>query len=92
MIIVNTLFSGALVNTNELHDALKSGQLYAAGLDVMDPEPLPTDNPLFQLPNCVILPHIGSATYQTRNEMASMTVDNIFNALTGQKMIASLSD
>lgn len=85
-------FSGALVDTNDLYNALKTGQIYAAGLDVVDPEPLPTDNPLFELQNCVILPHIGSATYQTRNEMAAVTVDNIYNALTGQKMVASLTE
>lgn len=85
-------FSGALVDTNDLYNALKTGQIYAAGLDVVNPEPLPTDNLLFELQNCVILPHIGSATYQTRNEMAAVTVDNIYNALTGQKMVASLTE
>lgn len=85
-------FSGALVDTNDLYNALKTGQIYAAGLDVVNPEPLPTDNLLFELQNCVILPHIGSATYQTRNEMAAMTVDNIYNALTGQNMVASLTE
>lgn len=84
--------SGALVNTMDLHDALKNAQIHAAGLDVMNPEPLSVDHPLFQLKNCTILPHIGSATYQTRNEMASMTVDNIYNALCGQKMVASLTE
>jgi glyoxylate/hydroxypyruvate reductase len=68
------------------------GQIYAAALDVMTPEPLPIDHPLFQLENCAILPHIGSATYETRNEMASITVDNIYNALCGKEMIASLID
>lgn len=58
----------------------------------MTPEPLPTNNPLFELKNCIILPHIASSTYQTRNLMASMTVDNIYNALNGQKMLESLTD
>ncbi|KAI6176355.1 Glyoxylate reductase/hydroxypyruvate reductase [Aphelenchoides bicaudatus] len=83
---------GTLVNTDDLLEALKTGQIYAAGLDVADPEPLPPNHPLFELPNCTLLPHIGSATYQTRNQMISVTVDNIYNALTGQQMIASLTD
>ncbi|CAD5228609.1 unnamed protein product [Bursaphelenchus xylophilus] len=81
---------GVLVKMDDLNSALESGEIYAAGLDVTDPEPLPLDHPLFQRRNCTILPHIGSATVATRNLMASTTVDNIFNALSGEKMVASV--
>lgn len=52
--------SGTLVNTDDLCSALKDGRILAAGIDVMDPEPLPTNHPLFQQPNCVLLPHVSS--------------------------------
>jgi len=88
-ILVNVA-RGTLVNQEDLYAALSNGQLAAAGLDVTDPEPLPTVNPLFKLPNCVILPHIGSATYSTRNAMASTTEDNIYNCMTGKPLAAEL--
>lgn len=74
----------------DLHDALKIGTISAAGLDVMDPEPLPIDHPLFKVDNCVILPHIGSATYKTRDLMVSITVENIYNGLLGKRMPSPL--
>uniref|UniRef100_A0A5K3G0P8 2-Hacid_dh_C domain-containing protein n=1 Tax=Mesocestoides corti TaxID=53468 RepID=A0A5K3G0P8_MESCO len=52
-----------------------------AGLDVTVPEPLPTDSPLLKLPNCFILPHIGSATSETRRLMAERTIDNLIAAI-----------
>ncbi|KAI6187608.1 Glyoxylate reductase/hydroxypyruvate reductase [Aphelenchoides besseyi] len=82
---------GSLVNTNDLYNALKDGEIGAAGIDVCSPEPLPTSHPLHQT-NCVILPHIGSATRSTRDLMASLTVDNIYNVLKGQKMAAALHE
>jgi len=81
---------GVLVCLDDLYDALKTGQIGAAGLDVTDPEPLPKDHPLFNLNNCVILPHIGSATFATRNLMASTTEDNIYNFLAGKPMVSEL--
>ncbi|CAD5220902.1 unnamed protein product [Bursaphelenchus okinawaensis] len=81
---------GILVKMDDLNSALETGEICAAGLDVTDPEPLPLDHPLFQRKNCTILPHIGSATVATRNLMASTTVDNIYNAFSGQKMVASV--
>ncbi|KAH7713360.1 glyoxylate reductase/hydroxypyruvate reductase, partial [Aphelenchoides avenae] len=81
---------GVLVNTTDLYEALKNGQIGAAGLDVTDPEPLPTDHPLHSLSSCVILPHIGSATYATRNGMAVTTEQNIYNALSGKPMLHKL--
>ncbi|VDD77804.1 unnamed protein product [Mesocestoides corti] len=50
-------------------------------MDVTVPEPLPTDSPLLKLPNCFILPHIGSATSETRRLMAERTIDNLIAAI-----------
>ena len=58
--LINTA-RGSEVDTEALYDALKTGQILAAGLDVTEPEPLPAAHPLYSLPNCLILPHIGSA-------------------------------
>jgi len=68
---------GAVVDTDALVEALTSGQIRAAGLDVTDPEPLPPEHPLFKLENCLITPHIGSATYQTRKSMAEIALQNL---------------
>ncbi|CAB0011768.1 unnamed protein product [Nesidiocoris tenuis] len=81
---------GAVVNQEALYDALVSGTIRAAGLDVMTPEPLPKDHPLLGLSNFV-LPHIGSATYQTRMVMADLVAKNIVAALTNEKMPAELA-
>jgi len=74
---------GAVVNTDDLVYALETGQIRAAGLDVTDPEPLPPDHPLFNLENCLITPHIGSATYQTRKSMAEIALRNLIAGLQG---------
>jgi len=81
---------GGVVNQDDLVEALKENEIFAAGLDVMTPEPLPTCHPLVGLPNCTLIPHLGSATIQTRTEMAVMTAGNIIAGLTGQKMPAQL--
>jgi glyoxylate reductase len=75
-ILVNAA-RGRVVDTNALVEALTSGQILAAGLDVSDPEPLPADHPLVGLPNCTIAPHIASATVQTRTAMAEMAARNL---------------
>ncbi len=72
---------GQVVVTDDLVAALESGQIRAAGLDVTDPEPLPPDHPLFKLDNCLITPHIGSATYQTRQSMAEIALNNLVAGL-----------
>ena len=84
-VFINTS-RGGLVDQEALYNALKSKTIYAAGLDVTTPEPLPTDNPLFNLPNCVILPHIGSASIRTRYEMTRLAVANLHAALLGEPM------
>lgn len=75
-VLINTS-RGGVVDQDALHDALVRGEIAAAGLDVTEPEPLPADHPLVSLENCVILPHIGSATVATRTKMAVMTTENL---------------
>ncbi|NWR44988.1 GRHPR reductase, partial [Regulus satrapa] len=84
-VFVNTS-RGAVVNQEDLYNALAQGQIAAAGLDVTTPEPLPTDHPLLSLKNCVILPHIGSATYATRSTMAVLAANNLLAGLRGEPM------
>jgi len=79
---------GPLVDQKALHDALKSGTIFAAGLDVTDPEPPEMNDPLLKLSNVVIAPHIASATVGTRNAMAEICADNLIAGLTGQKLPA----
>ncbi|HSG73150.1 MAG TPA: D-glycerate dehydrogenase [Planctomycetaceae bacterium] len=68
---------GGVVDTEALYDALVSGQIAAAGLDVTEPEPLPRDHPLLKLDNVIVLPHLGSASNRTRQRMVEMTVENL---------------
>lgn len=75
---------GPVVDEQALIAALKDGTLYAAGLDVFEQEPLPVSSELLTLPNVVALPHIGSATHETRYGMAKDAVDNLIAALSGQ--------
>jgi glyoxylate reductase len=77
---------GPLVDQKALFTALKNGTIFAAGLDVTDPEPPAPDDPLLQLPNVVIAPHIASATIQTRNAMAEICANNLLAGLAGQKL------
>lgn len=75
---------GPVVDEPALIDALKNGKIHAAGLDVFEQEPLPVDSPLLSMPNVVALPHIGSATHETRYNMAATAVENLLNALEGK--------
>jgi glyoxylate reductase len=86
-ILINTA-RGPLVDQKALADALGSGTIFAAGLDVTDPEPPAMSDPLLKLPNCVIAPHIASATVQTRNAMAEICANNLLAGLTGQPLPA----
>jgi glyoxylate reductase len=83
-ILINTA-RGPVVHTDALVEALENGQIFAAGLDVTDPEPLPADHRLVSLPNCVVLPHIGSATVQSRDAMAVMAAKNLIAVLEGRE-------
>lgn len=75
---------GPVVDEKALIQALEEGKIHAAGLDVFEQEPLPLDSPLLGLPNVVALPHIGSATHETRYGMAECAVENLITALTGK--------
>jgi len=88
-VFINTS-RGGIVNQSDLYDALTTGEIGAAGLDVTTPEPLPTDDKLLTLDNCVILPHIGSATVETRTAMSLLTARNILSALSGKPMPCQL--
>ena len=68
---------GPIVDTDALINALKTGEIDYAALDVTDPEPLPADHPLLDVENCLIVPHIGSYTDRTRYDMSILTADNI---------------
>lgn len=75
---------GPVVDEPALIEALENRTILAAGLDVFEQEPLPVDSPLLRLPNVVALPHIGSATAETRYNMAADAVNNLIIALTGR--------
>ncbi|BFZ23857.1 hypothetical protein BsWGS_26896 [Bradybaena similaris] len=79
-ILINTS-RGPVVNTADLVEALKSGQIAGAGLDVTDPQPLPADHPLVQLNNCIVTPHIGTNSTKARLNMAINTAKNIIHTL-----------
>ncbi|XP_042341595.1 glyoxylate reductase/hydroxypyruvate reductase b [Plectropomus leopardus] len=88
-IFINTS-RGGVVNQEDLYEALSTGEIAGAGLDVTVPEPLPTNHPLFTLKNCVILPHIASASYTTRNAMSALATNNLLLGLRGEPMIKEL--
>ncbi len=81
---------GPLVDTEALVDALADKRIGGAALDVTDPEPLPPDHPLLSFPNCLVVPHVGSATVPARRAMAQLAVDNLMAFLTGKPMPAWL--
>lgn len=86
-VFVNTA-RGPIVDEQALAEALQKGYIFAAGLDVTDPEPPLPDNPLLRLPNCIIAPHIASATFATRNAMAEIAADNLLAGLHNQPLRA----
>jgi glyoxylate reductase len=83
--LVNTA-RGPIVDSGALGRALRAGRIAGAALDVTDPEPLPAGDPLLDVPNLLVLPHLGSATYATRERMAEMAVDNLLAGLAGERM------
>lgn len=84
-IFINTS-RGPIVNHDDLYDALVNGEILAAGLDVTEPEPLPADHKLLTLKNCVVLPHIASASVATRRKMAIMAAENVLGGLNDTPM------
>lgn len=84
VILINNA-RGALVDEAALAEALKSGKVYAAGLDVAVTEPLPDDNPLLGAPNCFITPHISWVARECRRRLLNIAVDNLESYLKGEK-------
>lgn len=84
-ILVNTS-RGPVVQTEALLKALQENWIGGAALDVTDPEPLPADHPLYAQPNCLIVPHIGSATQNTRRRMAELACENLLAGLEGKRL------
>ena len=84
-ILVN-IARGPVVDNEALYRAVRDGVIAGAGLDVTEPEPIPSDHPLLTLPNIVITPHIGSSTVRTRRGMAVLAARNIVARLRGEAM------
>ena len=84
-ILINTA-RGPIVDQAALIDALASGRIAGAALDVTDPEPPPADDPVLTAPNLIVAPHIGSATHSARERMTTLAVENLLAALDGQPM------
>ena len=84
-ILINTS-RGPVVDAGALGRALREGWIAAAALDVTDPEPLPSNHPLVALPNCIVVPHIASATVTARDRMAAMAAENLLAGLQGERM------
>jgi len=84
-IFVNTA-RGPLHVQRDLYEALRDQVIFAAGLDVTDPEPPAVDDPILRLPNCVVAPHIASATVSSRNGMAEIAADNLLRGLRGESL------
>jgi lactate dehydrogenase-like 2-hydroxyacid dehydrogenase len=84
-LLINTS-RGPIVDSNALIKALEGGWIAGAALDVTDPEPLPQNHRLFELPNCLIVPHIGSATWNTRHRMAERACENLIAGLEGRHL------
>ncbi len=84
-VLVNTS-RGPVVDQIALADALRDGIIWAAALDVTDPEPIPDDDPLVGLDNCLIVPHVASASRATRAKMAEMAAANLLAGLRGEPL------
>jgi lactate dehydrogenase-like 2-hydroxyacid dehydrogenase len=84
-ILINTA-RGGVIDPDALYRALSTGKIAAAALDVTEPEPIPPDSPLLTLDNCLIVPHIGSASVATRTRIAVMAAENLLAGLRGERL------
>ena len=84
-VLVNTA-RGPVVDQAALATALQDGTIAAAALDVTDPEPIRTDDPLLTLENCIVVPHIASASRVTRGKMAAMAAANVLAGIRGERL------
>lgn len=84
-VLVNTS-RGPVVDPLALYEALRDGVIFAAALDVTDPEPIPIDDPLLSLDNCLVVPHIASASRATRGKMAAMAAANLLAGVRGERL------
>jgi lactate dehydrogenase-like 2-hydroxyacid dehydrogenase len=84
-VLINTA-RGPVVDPDALYNALVTGQIAYAALDVTEPEPLPDDHKLLTLPNCLVVPHIASASYATRTKMAVMAAENLLAGVRGERL------
>jgi len=84
-VLVNTS-RGPVMDLAALYKALRTKRIFAAALDVTQPEPLPPDNPLLTLENCIVVPHIASASRQTREKMSLMSAQNLIAGLKGEQL------
>lgn len=89
-VLVNTA-RGEIIDQDALVTALRDQQIFAAGLDVTTPEPLPASHPLLELPNALVLPHIGSATETSRHAMTEIAVDNVLAGLNDSPLRCEVS-
>lgn len=82
---------GPIVDSKALYSALVNGSIWSAALDVTDPEPIPKDDPLLTLDNCLIVPHIASASVRTRGEMSRISAQNLINGLNGDRLLSCVN-
>lgn len=85
VILINTA-RGGLISEKDVADALNGGKIAAAGVDVVQKEPIPADSPLLSAKNCYITPHIAWAPRETRNRLLGIVVDNLQTFLNGEKL------
>jgi phosphoglycerate dehydrogenase-like enzyme len=81
---------GQIVDTGALVDALRSGQIGGAALDVTDPEPLPVGHPLWELPNCLITPHTADTEEMIRPLLARRIAENVRRLMAGQELVGRI--
>jgi len=89
-IVVNSA-RGPIIDPQALYDALTTGKIRAAALDVTEPEPINMDSPLVNLPNCLIVPHIASASIATRGKMAEIAAKNLIAGVNGERLVTPVN-